>query len=57
LFHEVCAAALIRTIIFSEHPYLVSSSWDGTVRRYLVRFEDVWEMTESYLQGLAESGK
>jgi WD40 repeat protein len=41
---------LVWSVAFSpDGRRLASGSWDGTVRRYPVRFEDVWALSEAYL--------
>ncbi len=42
---------LVWDVAFSpDGAYLASSSWDQTIRRYLVNFEDVWALSEVYLE-------
>ncbi len=42
---------IVWSVAFSpDDRYLVSSSWDGTVRRYFVEFEDVWNLAKAYLE-------
>jgi WD40 repeat protein len=46
---------LIWSIAFSpDGKYLASGSWDGAIRRYLVSFEDVWDLSEAYVAGVAD---
>ncbi len=45
---------LVWDVAFSpDGAYLASSSWDQTIRRYLVNFEDVWALSDIYLEGEA----
>lgn len=42
---------LIWAVSFSpDGSYVASNSWDRSIRRYLVNFEDVWELTQWYLE-------
>ncbi|MFP4394996.1 MAG: hypothetical protein ACLFTI_07000 [Anaerolineales bacterium] len=43
---------LVWDVAFSpDGDFLASSSWDQTIRRYLVNFEDVWALSDIYLEG------
>ncbi len=47
---------LVWSVSFSpDGRYLASSSWDYTIRRYLVPFEDVWALSEVYIAGMPEA--
>jgi WD40 repeat protein len=47
---------LVWSVSFSpDGKYLASSSWDRTIRRYLVPFEDVWALSEVYVAGMPET--
>jgi WD40 repeat protein len=47
---------LVWDVAFSpDGTYLASSSWDQTIRRYLVNFEDVWALSDVYLEGEASA--
>ncbi|HOT91993.1 MAG TPA: hypothetical protein PLJ78_07885 [Anaerolineae bacterium] len=47
---------LVWSISFSpDGQYLASSSWDGTVRRYMVPFENVWALSAVYVAGAPET--
>lgn len=46
---------LVWSVSFSpDGKHLASGSWDRTIRRYLVRFEDVWALTKVYVEGVPE---
>ena len=46
---------LVWSISFSpDGKHLASGSWDRTIRRYLVPFEDVWALAEVYVSGVPE---
>lgn len=46
---------LVWSVSFSpDGTHLASSSWDRTIRRYLVPFEDVWALAEVYVSGVPE---
>jgi len=46
---------LVWSLSFSpDGKHLVSGSWDRTIRRYLVPFEDVWALAEVYVSGVPE---
>ncbi len=41
---------VVYTLDFSpDGDYLASGSWDGTIRRYMVRFEDVLDLSRQYV--------
>lgn len=46
---------LVWSVSFSpDGKYLASGSWDRTIRRYLVPFDDVWALAEFYVEGASE---
>ena len=46
---------LVWSVSFSpDGKHLASGSWDRTIRRYLVPFEDVWALAEVYVSGVPE---
>jgi WD40 repeat protein len=46
---------LVWSVSFSpDGKYLASGSWDRTIRRYLIPFEDVWALTKVYVDGVPE---
>ncbi|MBN2391537.1 MAG: hypothetical protein JXR84_12500 [Anaerolineae bacterium] len=46
---------LVWSVSFSpDGKHLASGSWDRTIRRYLVPFEDVWSLAEVYVSGVPE---
>ncbi len=47
---------LVWSVSFSpDGKHLASGSWDRTIRRYLVSFDDVWALARDYISGVPEA--